>query len=76
MYTTVYPGKLSNSPKWPKPQPSIPSLGKAKRKMLGGVSLEAQWSRIHLSMQEAWVQSLIWEDLTCCRAAKPVYHNY
>ena len=61
MYTTVYLGKLSNSPKWPKPQPSIPSLAKPKRKMLGwgGVSLEAQWSRIHLSMQEAWVQSLI-----------------
>ena len=25
---------------------------------------------------KTWVWSLVWEDLTCCRAAKPVCHNY
>ena len=28
-------------------------------------SLVAQWSRIHLSMQETWVWSLVQEDPTC-----------
>ena len=27
-------------------------------------------------MQETRVQSLTWEDPTCCRTAKPVLHNY
>ena len=27
-------------------------------------------------MQETQVQSLVWEDLTCCGATKPVRHNY
>ena len=39
-------------------------------------SLEAQWLRIHLPVLETGVQSLIQEDPTCCRAIKPVYHNY
>ena len=30
----------------------------------------------HLPMQETQVWSMIQEDPTCCRAAKPVYHNY
>ena len=30
----------------------------------------------HLPMQETWVQSLIQEDSTCCRATKPVCHNH
>ena len=36
------------------------------------------WSSgcVHLPMQESQVQSLIQEDPTCCRAAKPVDHNY
>ena len=29
-----------------------------------------------LPMQETGVQSLVWEDPTCLRAAKPVCHNY
>ena len=28
--------------------------------------------RVHLPVQETWVQSLVWEDPTCCRATKPV----
>ena len=40
-----------------------------------GASLVAQWLRVHLPLQEARVQSLVWEDLTCRRATKPVRHN-
>ena len=39
-------------------------------------SLVAQWLRIHLPMQGTQVQSLVREDPTCCRATKPVHHNY
>ena len=39
-------------------------------------SLVVQWIRIHLPMQETWVQSLVWEDPICHRATKPVFHNY
>ena len=35
-----------------------------------------QWLRIYLSMQETWVQSLVWEDPMCHRTTKPQYHNY
>ena len=35
----------------------------------------AQWLRIRLPMQGTRVQSLLWEDPTCCGATKPV-HNY
>ena len=35
----------------------------------------AQWWRIHLPMQEAQVQSLIWEDPTRHKATKPVCHT-
>ena len=41
-----------------------------------GTSLVAQWLRIRLLMQQTWVRALVWEDPTCCGAAKPVYHNY
>ena len=41
-----------------------------------GTSLVAQWLRILLPMQEARVQSLVWEDPTCRGAAKPMRHNY
>ena len=27
-------------------------------------------------MQETWVQSLSWEDPTCCGATKPLHHNH
>ena len=39
-------------------------------------SLVAQWLRICLPMQGTRVQSLVWEDPTCCRATKLVCHNY
>ena len=45
-------------------------------KMESESSLVAQWLRIHLPMQETWVQSLIWEDPKCRRAPKPMSHKY
>ena len=36
----------------------------------------AQCLRICHAMQRTWVQSLVWEDLTGCGAAKPVCHDY
>ena len=42
----------------------------------GGVSLVVQWLIILLPMQGTWVPSLVWEDSTCLRAAKPMGHNY
>ena len=41
-----------------------------------GTSLVAQWLRICLPMQGTWVRALVWEGPTCCRATKPVRHNY
>ena len=40
------------------------------------VPLVIQWLRIHLPMQETWVQSLLQEDRTCRRATKPVHRSY
>ena len=37
--------------------------------------LVVQWVRTHLPRQGIQVQSLVWEDCTCFRAAKPVCHN-
>ena len=39
-------------------------------------SLVVQWLRICLPMQGTRVQSLVWEDSTCCGTTKPVHHNY
>ena len=39
-------------------------------------SLVVQWLKIHLPMQETWVQSLVQEDSTCHTAAKPTHHSY
>ena len=39
-------------------------------------SLVAQWIRICLPMQEAWVWALIQEESTCFGATKPIHHNY
>ena len=36
----------------------------------------AQWLRICLPMQGTQVRALVWEDPTCCRATRPVSHNY
>ena len=41
-----------------------------------GLSLVVQWLRICLSMQVTWVQSLVQEDLLCCRETKPVHHSH
>ena len=41
-----------------------------------GTSLVAQWLRTRLPVQGTRVQALIREDPTCCRATKPVRHNY
>ena len=40
-----------------------------------GASPVAQWLRISLPVQEAWVRSLILENPTCLGATKPVRHN-
>ena len=41
-----------------------------------GTSLEAQWLRICLPMQETRVWALVREDPTCRGATKPVHQNY
>ena len=45
-------------------------------KLYLGTSLVAQCLRICLPMQGTWVRALVWEDTTCCRATKPMCHNY
>ena len=45
-------------------------------KKISGNSLVVQWLRIRLPMQGTRVQALVWEDLTCRRAIKPVCHSY
>ena len=40
-----------------------------------GTSLVAQWLKICLPMQGTWVRALLWEDLTCHGAARPVRHS-
>ena len=40
-----------------------------------GTSSVVQRIRIHLPVQGTRVRSLVEEDSTCCRAAKPVYHS-
>ena len=41
-----------------------------------GASLVVQWLIIRLPMQGTQVRALVLEDPTCCRATKPVHHNY
>ena len=38
-------------------------------------SLVAQWLRVCLPMRGTRVRALVWEDPTCCGAARPVSHN-
>ena len=38
-------------------------------------SLVIQWLGVYLTMEGAWVQSLVHEDSTCRGATKPVLHN-
>ena len=46
-----------------------------RAKLCGGTSVVVQWLRTHLSVQGTRVPSLVREDCTCHRAAKPMYHN-
>ena len=46
------------------------------RNKQGGASLVVQWLRIRLPVQGTRVRALVREDPTCCRATKPVRHNY
>ncbi|XP_059940272.1 craniofacial development protein 1 isoform X2 [Mesoplodon densirostris] len=55
----------------PSPLPSLPAGSGSLR-----TSLVVQWLRIRLPMQGTQVQALVREDPTCCRATKPVCHNY
>ena len=59
-------------------EPSSCELSKMRTyyKPITGASLVAQWLRIHLPVQGTWVRALVREDPTCCRATKPVRHNY
>ena len=56
--------------------PVIISLWHVTLKLQVQASLVIQWLRICLPMQGTQVQSLIQEDPTCHRAAKPVHQNY
>ena len=49
--------------------------GRVFRNISTGTSLTVQWLRICLPIQGTWVWSLVLEDSTCHRAAKPA-HNY
>ena len=40
------------------------------------MSLMIQWLRVLLSMQETWVQFLVWDDPTYHGETKPVGNNY
>ena len=37
--------------------------------------LVVQGLKAHLPVQGTQVQSLVWEDSTCCEATKPISHN-
>ena len=43
---------------------------------LSGLPWHLSGQRIHLPVQETQVRSLVQEDPPCCRAAKPMHHNY
>ena len=45
-------------------------LSRSSSKHEPGTSLVVQGMRMLLLMQETWVQSLVWEDSTCCGATK------
>ena len=47
-------------------------------KRMRGTSLAVQWLRVSLARQgtNSVVQSLVWEDPTCCEATKPESRNY
>ena len=43
---------------------------------LGGLPWWLGDRRICLAVQKAWVQSLVWDDPTCCKATKPEHRSY
>ena len=53
---------------------SFPFLSNLKKAEVGA-SPVVQWVRIYLAMQGTPVQSLVQEDSTCHRTAKPVHRN-
>ena len=42
----------------------------------GGGGTEQMRPERQLQVPGIWVRSLAWEDSSCCRAAKPMWHNY
>ncbi|KAJ8782003.1 hypothetical protein J1605_010516 [Eschrichtius robustus] len=73
-------GRCSAYRRAPKQAPGrfsqVPCLMELYENHVSGASLVAQWLRIRLPMQGTRVQALVQEDPTCCRAPKPVHHNY
>ena len=74
-----HPGK--DSEKYSVRQYTSPSISRqwgffSSFKMPTGALLVAQWLGIRLPMQGTQVWALVQEDPTCCRATKPVRHNY
>ena len=51
------------------------SLSFIKNRLIG-TSLVVQWIGIHLPMQWAWVQCLVWEDSKRQPATEPISRNY
>ena len=51
------------------------SLNEGSKRERRGTSLVVQWLRIRQPIQGTQMQSLVWEDSTCHRAAKPVCCN-
>ena len=68
------PGQLTSLPT----PPYLESIKDVKLKKLSyGASLEVWWLRLGLTVQETWVQALVWEDPThAAGATKPMCHNY
>ena len=48
----------------------------SNKKYRVGTSMVVQWWRIRLPMHGTRVRALVGEDTTCCRATRPVCHNY
>ena len=59
-----------------KPIPLVPFTKTLLKFNKFGTSLVVQWLRICLPMQGTRIRALVREDLTCCRAVKPMRHNY
>ena len=58
------------------PKAGVPIYVELHLKIRPGTSMVVYSIKIHLPMQEIWVQSLAQEDFTRHGATKPVYHNY